>query len=71
MIYKNFDELLKDNPLAVMGPEGYLEKPESGWVEIENGFIGIGYNGNEGGYWSELWSPSVSGKGHIPTNGYG
>jgi hypothetical protein len=69
--YKNFEELLKDNPEAVGSSDGYLTRPDGGWREDGDiGFIGIGYHGNEGGYWDENWVKEKV-YGHIPTNGYG
>jgi len=71
-MYKNFKELTKENPDALMSKDGeYLEKPTGGWIEVENGFIGIGYHGNESGNWKEEWKQAKSGLGHIPSGGYG
>ncbi len=74
MIYKNIEELTSDNPGAVKNKDGgYFERPDDGWYSVSNeeGFMGIGYHGNEYGFWKENWETSEAGLGHIPTNGYG
>lgn len=72
MAYKTFKELVNDNPDAVKNSSGdYLERPDDGWIITTDGFIGIGYHGNEGGLFKEKWVRTDGGQGHIPTNGYG
>ncbi len=71
IIYNDFDELIEDDPEAVISKDGYLERPDDGWIKCSYGFIGIGYRGNEGGEFKDVWSKSKKGLGHIPDTGYG
>ena len=71
MKIKNFEKLIEIDPEAVFSKHGdHLHRPENGWIKTSSGFIGIGYHGNEGGYWSEDWEEGTK-SGFIPTNGYG
>jgi len=73
---KNFERLIELDPPALMSDgvnysNGYLERPENGWMQCISGFIGIGYDGNQAESFDGKWFPAKAGLGHIPTNGYG
>ena len=58
MIYKNFEELDKSDPKQIINKTGNtLERPAEGWIDLgdDTGFIGVGYHGNEGGYFADEW----------------
>lgn len=71
-IFKQFEDLKTANPKWVVNRYGdTLERPSWGWVDAcKEYFIGIGYHGNEGGYYEDQWEEDKIG-GHIPSSGYG
>lgn len=73
---KSYEQLIRIDPPALITDEynnsdGYLERPANGWIQSNNGFIGIGYRGNQEESFKSKWIPAKAGLGHIPTNGYG
>jgi len=59
--FKNFEELKESDPDCIVSASNhYLERPAEGWIELEDvdGFVGIGYNGLEDGYFTSEWRES-------------
>jgi hypothetical protein len=72
--FKNFDELMADNPDAVYcdssGGSDHLDRPSGGWSKDSYGnLLGIGYYGSESAEFPLQKAPK--GLGFIPPNGYG
>ena len=72
--FKNFEELIADNPDAVYcyssGGSDHLDRPSEGWTKDSRGdLLGIGYYGNETA--SFPLQKAKAGLGFIPPNGYG